>query len=478
MQCLSLFANQYMKLAFHGAAQTVTGSKHLVSLNNNKQVLLDCGMFQGLGKDTFQLNNNFGFDASAINYLLLSHAHIDHCGLIPKLVKEGFTGKIFCTPATKDLAAVLLTDSAEIQRDDVKFTNKKRLKQGLELFDVLYDVHDVQNALPLFNTVDYNKWLHIDDDIEVMYTDAGHITGSAAVHVRIKENGTAQQVSFSGDIGRYNDVILRQPDVFPQADFIITESTYGNSLHKAVANTPQEFYTWIERTCLHKKGKLIIPAFSVGRTQELLYFLNDLSIADKLKGIPVFVDSPLSYEATQVVKNHPENFNAHIQHLLKTDDDPFAFTELRFIESADESKSLNDDHRPMIIIAASGMADAGRIKHHIKNNVDDERNTILIVGYCEPNSLGGLLMHGAKHVKIFGEQYNVDAEVGVMRSMSAHGDYNDLLHFLQCQQPSTVKQTFIVHGEYDVQQDFKVKLEETGFNNVAIPALHEAFNLG
>ena len=462
-----------MKISFHGAARTVTGSKHLITLNNGKKILLDCGMFQGLGRDTFTLNSNFGFDAAAVNFLLLSHAHIDHCGLIPKLVKEGFAGKIFCTPATKDLASVLLMDSAEIQRDDTEFINKKRAKQNLEPYDVLYDISDVQKTLPFFTIVNYDKWFKIADDIEVLYTDAGHITGSAAVHVRIKENGKTTQISFSGDVGRYNDVILRQPKTFPQADYIITESTYGNSLHHSEANSANELYKWVELTCIKKKGKLIIPAFSVGRTQELLYFLNELSIDGRLKNIPVFVDSPLSFEATNVVKHHPENFNGNIQHLLKTDDDPFAFPELKFIETVDESKSLNDNHQPMIIIAASGMADAGRIKHHIKNNVNSSSNTILIVGYCEPNSLGGLLMNGAKRVRIFGEEYDVYAEVGVMRSMSAHGDYNDLLHFLKCQEAEVVKKVFIVHGEFKVQQDFQKKLQHAGFRDIIIPAVHQ-----
>ena len=466
-----------MKIAFHGAARTVTGSKHLITLVNGKKILLDCGMFQGLGRDTFTLNSMFGFDASTVNYLLLSHAHIDHCGLIPKLVKEGFTGKIFCTPATADLAKVLLMDSAEIQRDDVKFTNKKRAKKGLEPYDVLYDTNDVQKALPLFTMVNYDNWFTIEDGVEVLYTDAGHITGSAAVHVRIKENNATKQISFSGDVGRYSDVILRSPKIFPQADYIIIESTYGNSLHENVANTPEEFYTWIEKTCRQKEGKLIIPAFSVGRTQELLYFLNYLSNSGKLNNIPVFVDSPLSFEATEVVKHHPENFNVNIENILKSDDDPFAFKELKFIESVDESKRLNDMHQPMIIISASGMADAGRIKHHIINNINDNRNTILIVGYCEPHSLGGQLMNGVKQVRIFGEEYDVNAEVEVMRSMSAHGDYNDLLHFLDCQKTETVKKVFIVHGEYNVQQDFQKKLQAKGFADVNVPALHEAFEL-
>ena len=466
-----------MKIAFHGAARTVTGSKHLITLNNSKQILLDCGMFQGLGRETFSLNNNFGFNAAGVNYLLLSHAHIDHCGLIPKLVKEGFNGKIYCTPATADLAKILLTDSAEIQRDDTKFSNKKRAKKGLEPFDVLYDLQDVERTLSLFNMVDYGNWFTIEEGIDVLYTDAGHITGSAAVHVRINENGNTKQVSFSGDVGRFNDIILRSPSAFPQADVIITESTYGNSLHIGVANTPEEFFKWIEATCIHKKGKLIIPAFSVGRTQELLYFLNDLSNAGKLNNISVFVDSPLSLEATAVVKSHPENFNKNIQHLLTTDKDPLAFKQLKFIENVEQSKSLNSDHRPMIIIAASGMADAGRIKHHILNNIGDNKNTILIVGYCEPGSLGGKLMNGAKRVRIFGDEFTVEAEVGIMRSMSAHGDYKDLLHFLQCQDAPQVQHVFIVHGEYDVQQDFKAKLANAGFKNVAIPALHQQFEI-
>lgn len=466
-----------MKIAFHGAARTVTGSKHLITLNNGKKILLDCGMFQGLGKDTFPLNNSFGFDAASVNYLLLSHAHIDHSGLIPKLVKEGFNGKIFCTPATKDLAAVLLMDSAEIQRDDTGYTNKKRIKKGLEPYDPLYDISDVQKSMPLFTTVDYNSWFAVDEDIKVLYTDTGHITGSAAVHVRITENGVTRQISFSGDVGRYNDMILRKPETFPQADYIITESTYGNSLHQRITNTAEDFFEWIESTCIHKKGKLIIPAFSVGRTQELLYLLNELSLEKQLKGIPVFVDSPLSYEATTVVKQHPENFNKSIQELLKRDDDPFAFPGLKFIENVDESKRLNDDHRPMIIIAASGMADAGRIKHHIKNNIGNNRNTILIVGYCEPGSLGGALMNNVKRVRIFSEEFDVIAQVGVMRSMSAHGDYNDLLQFLKCQQPDAVDKVFVVHGEYNVQIDFREKLLKAGFKNVLIPSLHQDFSL-
>lgn len=466
-----------MKIAFHGAAQTVTGSKHLLTLNNGKKILFDCGMFQGMGKETDILNATFGFEATEIEYVLLSHAHIDHSGLIPKLVKEGFQGKIFCTPATKDLTAILLEDSAEIQRDDTRFINKKRQKKGLPLFKPLYTPDDVAAVIPLLNEVNYGEWFTIEEGVEVLYTDAGHIIGSAAVHVRIRENSKTTQISFSGDVGRYRDIILRSPDIFSQADYIIIESTYGNSLHENIFNSTDKIYEWIEKTCIQKKGKLIIPAFSVGRTQELLYTLNQLSNENRLPKIKVYVDSPLSREATEVVKSHPENYNSRLKKLLETDYDPFGFDELTFIKTVDESKSLNDLHDPCIIISASGMADAGRIKHHIANNINDPKNTILMVGYCEPNSLGGRLMNGAKEVKIFSEYYKVQAEVGSIRSMSAHGDYDDLSQFLACQNPAAVKTVFIVHGEYDVQLDFQKRLLKKGFKDVVVPALHQSFNL-
>ncbi|MBS1729967.1 MAG: MBL fold metallo-hydrolase [Bacteroidetes bacterium] len=467
-----------MKIAFHGAAHTVTGSKHLLTLQNGTKILFDCGLFQGLGKDTDVLNASFGFEAAEINYLLLSHAHIDHCGLIPKLVKEGFKGKIFCTPATKDLAQILLLDSAEIQRDDTKFINKRRAKENLPPYEPLYTVDDVKAAFGLFQKVEYHEWFEIESGIKVLYTDAGHIIGSAAVHVRITENDVSRQISFSGDVGRYGDVILRSPETFEQADFIICESTYGNSLHEDILDTPGQLLSWIQKTCVEKKGKLIIPSFSVGRTQEILYFLNGLSNEQKLPHVPFFVDSPLSSEATMVVKSHPENFNKTIKKLLETDHDVFDFPGLQFTKSVEESKKINDLNSPCVIISASGMADAGRVKHHILNNIHDHRNTILLVGYCEPHSLGGRLMRGAKEVKIFGQMYQVEAEVGSMRSMSAHGDYNDLCQFLACQNMRSVKTLFIVHGEYEVQLDFQRSLLKKGFPDVQVPAMHQEFGLG
>jgi metallo-beta-lactamase family protein len=461
-----------MKIAFHGAARTVTGSKHLLTLRNGKKLLLDCGMFQGMGKDTDTLNGHFGFDPASVNYLVLSHAHIDHCGLIPRLVKDGFKGTIFSTPASRDLAAILLQDSAEIQRDDTRYINKKRLAQGLPPYEPLYDVADALRTMELFQTVDYGVWTRIDEEIELQFTDAGHIIGSAAVHLRIHEQDKTTRISFSGDVGRYNDAILRSPAEFDQADYILLESTYGNRLHEDVFGTIDRLHDWVQKTCVEKKGKLIIPAFSVGRTQELLYFLNQLEIENRLPAIPVYVDSPLSKEATDLIKVYPQYFNRTIRKIMESDDDPFDFKGLHFIRSAEESKGLNDLHQPCIIISASGMADAGRIKHHIKNNIHDQRNTILIVGYCEPVSLGGRLMNGAKQVRIYGEMYKVQAEVGVMRSMSAHGDYDDLCQFLAKQDPAAVKTLFLVHGEYDVQQEFARRLEKKGYKDVIIPELH------
>lgn len=466
-----------MKISFHGAARTVTGSKHLVQLDNNETFLLDCGLFQGMGRDTDSLNTKFGFDATKVDYVILSHAHIDHSGLLPKLVKEGFTGTIYCTPGTKALTEILLEDSAMIQRDDAKYGNKRRAKQGLPPIEPLYDIDDVNLTIPLFKAVEYNTPTKISDSVEVLFTDAGHIIGSAAVSLKIKNGENLESLTFSGDIGRYRDMILRSPSVFPHADYIIIESTYGDKLHDLIHTTPDDLLKWIESTCVEQKGNLIIPAFSVGRTQEILFELNQLSLEKRLPHIPIYVDSPLSMEATEVLKKFPKYFNKKIQKILEVDDDPFDFEGLRYIKSVEESKALNEDLHPKVIISASGMADAGRVKHHIKNNISNAKNTILLVGYCEPHSLGGRLMNGAKEVKIYSELYNVVAKVGSIRSMSAHGDYEDLMQFLACQTPDLVKQVFVVHGEAEVQDHFAERLRKKGFKEVHAPEMHESFDL-
>ena len=467
-----------MKIAFHGAARTVTGSKHLLSLTNGKKYLLDCGMFQGMGADTDRLNREWGFNPAEVDFLILSHAHIDHSGLIPKLVKDGFTGKIFCTPATKELTQILLLDSAEIQEDDAKFSNKRRAANNLPYVGPLYSIEDAKKCMDKFTTVDYGGWYKIDENVSLQYTDAGHIIGSAAVHLAVTENNKTSRLTFSGDVGRYRDIILRSPEVFSQADYILIESTYGNSLHDDVSTTPEQLLQWIVKACLQKKGKLIMPAFSVGRTQELLFSLNELELQKRLPPVSYFIDSPLSVEATQVMKNYPRYFNKNIQKIMETDKDPFGFAGLRYIKTVDESKSLNYFTDPCVIISASGMADAGRVKHHISNSIENSRNTILMTGYCEPNSLGGRLIAGAKEVSIYGIKHEVNAEIGAIRSMSAHGDYEDLSQFLSCQDARAVKKLFLVHGEYDVQQAFRDRLLKKGFTDIEIPERHFEIGLG
>lgn len=466
-----------MKISFHGAARSVTGSKHLIKLKDGRRLLLDCGMFQGMGKETDDLNRHFGFDPMQVNAMVLSHAHIDHSGLIPRLVKEGYSGKIFCTPATKDLTEVLLLDSAGIQEEDVKFVNKRRIAQGKPYLQPLYTTQDAINAISHLEGVEYGTWFKVMDDVECMFTDVGHIIGSAAVNLRITENGKQTTLTFSGDVGRYRDLILRSPENFPQADYILLESTYGNSLHDKETTTPDLLLQWIQKTCIEKKGKLIMPAFSVGRTQELLYALNQLSLEGRLPAVEYFVDSPLSAQATAVVKRYPAYFNKAIQDVLRRDDDPFSFHGLHFVSSVDQSKQLNFRNDPMVIISASGMAEAGRVKHHISNNIESTRNTILLTGYCEPRSLGGRLMAGEKEVTIFGVVHQVHAEVGSMRSLSAHGDYEDLSQWLAGQNPRGVKRLFLVHGEYDVQEAFRQRLMKKGFLDVEIPARHAEFGL-
>jgi metallo-beta-lactamase family protein len=465
-----------MNIAFHGAARTVTGSKHLITLKNGTQILLDCGLFQGMGRVTDKLNDFFGFDTKKVTYLVLSHAHIDHCGLLPKLVAEGFEGKIFCTSATMDLARILMMDSAKIQMQDTEFSNR-HLHKGEEMEEPLYTDEDVTKTVSQMKIVEYEEDFDIEAGIRLRFTDAGHILGSAAVHLTITEDGKPTRITFSGDVGRYGDLLLKSPQQFDQADYILMESTYGDSLHKDLDPIENMLLEIINNTCKIKKGKVIIPAFAVGRTQELLYALNGLELKGKLPDVPYYVDSPLSSKATEILKNHPEVYNNGVKETLKIDHDIFGFKGLRFIESVEESKALNADPRPCVIISASGMAEAGRVKHHIRNNIGNQKNTILMVGYCEPKSLGGRLIAGQKVVEIFRDEYEVKAEVQSIKSMSAHGDYEDLLHFLSGQDPAKVKQLFLVHGEYEVQQHFAKTLNEAGFKHVAIPEYHQVFEI-
>ncbi|MBL7700534.1 MAG: MBL fold metallo-hydrolase [Chitinophagaceae bacterium] len=467
-----------MKISFHGAARVVTGSKHLLHINPNKKVLLDCGMFQGMGQDTIQLNSHWGFEPREIDHLILSHAHIDHIGLVPKLIKDGYAGKIYCTPATASLAKLLLLDSARIQEADAKYVNKQRDKQGREHVEPLYTEEEAVAVFSLFETIPYHEHFKIDNQLELMFTDAGHILGSAAVNLVVKENGKKRSITFSGDVGRYRDMILRSPEIFPQADFIILESTYGDKLHELVTVASDKLLTHIVETCIDRKGKLVIPAFSLGRTQEILYMLNQLEIEKRLPQLNYYVDSPLSIKITEMVKRYPDHFNANVQTLLKNDKDVFDFKGLQYLDSVEESMALNDSNDPCVIISSSGMAEAGRVRHHIAHNVEDARNTILMTGYCEPESLGGRLKTKPDEVGIFGKRFKVRAQIAEITSLSAHGDYEDLCQWLACQSPQDIKKLFLVHGEYDVQQRFKDRLLRKGFDDVHIPSLHEEVGLG
>jgi metallo-beta-lactamase family protein len=466
-----------MKIAFHGAARTVTGSKHLVTLSNGKKFLLDCGMFQGMGRETESLNRHWGFNPAEVDYVFLSHAHVDHSGLLPRLVKDGFKGSIYATPATIDVIKVLLLDSAFIQKQDISFLNKKRKEEGKVLLEPLYTEEDVYRTFDHLKAVHYHQAVEVNENICLQFFDVGHIIGSATVFLTLTENGKKSTLAFSGDVGRYGDPILHSPQTFPQADYIIIESTYGNKLHDRIDTYREDLLKNIQETCLHKKGKLIIPAFSVGRTQELLYALNDLELDGILPPIQYYVDSPMSVKITEIVKLHTECFNRSVQKLMRYDDDPFLFKGLHYITDKRDSQALNTDYKPSVIISASGMAEAGRVKHHIANGIENWRNTILLAGYCEPHSLGARLKLRPETVGIFGSQYNVKAHIVTLNSMSTHADYNDLCQYLSCQDQNEVKRVFIVHGEPDVQVEFKRRLLKKGFKDIEIPELHQEFGL-
>jgi metallo-beta-lactamase family protein len=466
-----------MKLKFIGATETVTGSKHLIITETGKQILLDCGLYQGMGKETDALNRNLGVQPANIDAVILSHAHIDHSGDLPYLVKQGFKGKIYCTPATYDVCEILLLDSAHIQESDIKYANKRRKKEGLELIKPLYTIHDAEQCLKHFKAIPYNAEFNLNDEISFHFTDVGHIIGSASVNITAKENGKTTRLTFTGDVGRYGDLLLKDPSPFQQADYIISESTYGNKLHESSLNAEQKFLQIVQHTCVEKKGKLIIPAFSLGRTQEIVFVLNKFKNKNLLPDIKIYVDSPLSTNATDIVKRHPECFNEYLRDYIKTDSDPFGFNNLKYIREAEESKALNYSKEPCIIISASGMCDAGRIKHHLMNGIGNPANTVLIVGYCSPRTLGAHLLSGQKSVRIFGEFFGVKAEIEAIHSYSAHADYSELIKFLSCQDKKKVKKIFLVHGEEDAKSGFKEKLLKEGFAKVEIPEKGTIYNL-
>jgi metallo-beta-lactamase family protein len=458
-----------MKLKFIGASREVTGSKFVLA-TNGKRILLDCGMFQGKGLETDSMNRELMFDPSMIHHIVLTHAHIDHSGLIPYMYRLGFRGSVICTSATRDLCSIMLADSAFIQEHDTRTFNKRRAKKGLPLVTPLYTSEDATACMNLFIGVPYGMKFRIDDNIKVKFTSTGHMLGSAAANLEIKENGTVKRITYTGDIGRPFDDILAPPAAFPQADILISESTYGDRLHPGRTETENELLDVVIDTCVNKKGKLIIPAFSVGRTQEVVFALNNFFNDGKLPRIDIFVDSPLAVNATEVFRVHPECYNDAFLLKMKTDADPFGFNNLYYIKRVEDSKRLNDHKNPCVIISASGMMEAGRVKHHLANNISDPRNTVLAVGYCAPETLGARILRGDSEVSIHGIVHEVRADIRKIESFSGHGDYNEMIKYLDCQKKDAVEATFVVHGEYETQKKYAARLNDAGFKNVEIPA--------
>lgn len=465
-----------MKLKFLGAAREVTGSKHQIITQHGKRIVLDCGMYQGKGLETESLNKKLGFNPSEIDHIILSHAHIDHSGLIPYVYRLGFRGSVISTSATRDLCSIMLADSGHIQEHDTYTFNKKRARQGLEPLEPLYTKKDAVDCMKLFIGVPYDRKFKIDENLKVKFTHTGHMLGGGVVNLEIKENDRIHRLAYTGDIGRPVNRILAPPKPFPQADYLITEATYGDRLHQDNINAEKELLEVIYNTCVEKKGKLIIPSFSVGRTQDIVYSLNNFYNEGRLPRIDIYVDSPLAVNATDIFRLHPECFNDEILEIMERDPDPFGFNSLFYIRNVEDSKKLNKIKKPVIIISASGMMEAGRVKHHLANSISDPRNTVLAVGYCAPRTLGARILRGDREVSIHGNNYKIKADIRRIDSYSGHGDYREMAEFLSCQDPSKINHTFLVHGEYESQLHYKSYLEHQGFSNIHIPEVLQEFS--
>ncbi len=466
-----------MKIKFIGGARTVTGSLHLLHINGRK-ILLECGLFQGRRKDTYDKNKNFSFNPKEIDALILSHAHIDHSGNIPNLVSKGFEGLIFATSATVDLCQIMLRDSAHLQEKDIEWLNKKRSIKGKPPVEPLYSLDDVEKAMEHFVGVQYNKTIELFDGISFSFRDAGHILGSAGVHFEIEENSHKKiSLGFSGDIGRPDSPVIKSPDLLRDLDILIMESTYGNRLHSSSEEVEEELAQTINQI-VNDNGKIIIPAFAVGRTQTIVYVLHKLFNQNRIPEIPIYVDSPLAVDATNVFRSHPECLDRETYRIfLQNGEDPFGFSRLKYIKKVEESKELNDKPGPMIIISASGMAEGGRILHHLANNIGNSRNLILFIGYAAENTLARKIMDGEKTVNIYGEEYVVKAKVKTMDYFSAHADQKELFDYLQFNPTKLLKNIFLVHGEEDQALPFREKLLTKGYKFVEFPAPGSAYEI-
>jgi len=458
-----------VRIQFLGAVRNVTGSRHRLQIAG-KTILLDCGLFQGRRQDFFDRNQRFEFDPTTVDMVLLSHAHIDHSGNIPTLVRQGFAGHIYATPATMDLCSAMLRDSAHVLAADVAYVNKKRARKGEPPVHPLYSLDDALEAVEQFLGVGYNRPIPLTDGATATFRDAGHILGSAMIEIAVRENGRNLKVVYSGDLGRPGLPILRDPYVVQDVDTLILESTYGDRTH----DSPPEAEDQLRRVILetvNRGGKIIIPAFAVGRTQELVYALHRLTLARKIPELPVFVDSPLAVNVTEIFRLHPECYDREINAFMERADveDAFGFRRLRYIRDVEESKALNSLKQPAVIISASGMCEAGRILHHLKNNIEDSRNTILFVGFQAEQTLGRKLVDGWKKVNIFGEEYTVRAAVERIDGYSAHADRNELLDYVRRVRQTGLRRVFIVHGEEAASLSLAAALKEMGVPEVHVP---------
>jgi metallo-beta-lactamase family protein len=460
-----------MLIEFQGAARTVTGSMHVVQAGN-RRILLECGMYQGRREEARRINAEFPVDPRGIDAVVLSHAHIDHSGNLPGLVRKGYRGPVYCTRATRDLLMVMLRDSAFIQERDAEFVNKKHRRKGIPPVIPLYTRDDVEETLPLLEGMDYGTSFQATDGIGCRFEDAGHILGSAVVMLTLREQKSEAKVAFTGDLGRPGLPILRDP-VFigDDADYLITESTYGGRVHAPVEEMERQLLEPILRAS-QRRGKIVIPGFSVGRTQDLVYTLHNLNAAGKIPYLPVFVDSPLSVNVTDVFRRHPECFDRETRAILEApaDNDPFGFRQLTYIRDVEHSKELNDRPGPFIIIAASGMCDNGRVVHHLANTIEDPRNMVIIAGYQAENTLGKKLVLRQSVVNIFGEPHELKAEVVVLNAFSGHADRNELLGYINGFDRKRMKSVFIVHGDPDQSEHLAAGLRGAGFGNVEVPS--------
>ncbi|HYE33787.1 MAG TPA: MBL fold metallo-hydrolase [Methylomirabilota bacterium] len=446
-----------MRVHFHGATRTTTGSMFLLEVNRQK-ILLECGLFQGRREDTIERNRRFPFDPSELSAVLLSHAHIDHCGNLPNLVKNGFTGNIYCTFATRDLASIMLEDSAEVQRADAEFVSKQRAKKGLAPVEALYTPTEAEAAVRQFVTLNYERPIQVADGVHVTFRDAGHILGSAQVILDINEKGRKFRYLFSGDIGRGNDEILRDPLPVEGVDFLQIESTYGGREHTAKTNALESLRDLV-KGALERKAKVIIPAFSVGRTQQIVYMLHQMTLSGELPRCPIFVDSPLSVNASEVYRLHPECFNERIYSFLREKANPFGMENLTYIRHVEHSRKLNELEGAAIIISASGMAEAGRIRHHLKNNLGNAANLVLFIGYCAEHTLGAQILARKPTVNIFGEPTAVRAQIASIDAFSGHADRSELIDYVK-RLSGPMRKISVVHGEESQCLAFTEALKE------------------